>query len=213
MKIQSFEFNMFGVNTYIIFDTATCEAAVVDPGMTAARECARIDNYIESNGLRVKYLINTHMHIDHLFGDEYIEKKYGVGISASTDDSILSSRIAEQARMFRLRTDMPEMLKVDNPLKNGDRLMLGSEPIDIIAVPGHSPGSIALYCPESKFVVTGDALFKNSIGRTDLPGGSHEQLISSITKRLLTLPPDTTVYPGHGPSTTIESELRHNPFL
>lgn len=213
MKIQSFEFNMFGVNTYIIFDTATCEAAVVDPGMTAARECARIDNYIESNGLRVKYLINTHMHIDHLFGDEYIEKKYGVGISASTDDSILSSRIAEQARMFRLRTDMPEMLKVDNPLKNGDRLMLGTEPIDIIAVPGHSPGSIALYCPESKFVVTGDALFKNSIGRTDLPGGSHEQLISSITKRLLTLPPDTTVYPGHGPSTTIESELRHNPFL
>lgn len=213
MKIQSFEFNMFGVNTYIIFDTATCEAAVVDPGMTAAGECARIDNYIESNGLHVKYLINTHMHIDHLFGDEYIEEKYGVGISASTDDSILSSRIAEQARMFRLRTDMPEMLKVDNPLKNGDRLMLGAEPIDIIAVPGHSPGSIALYCPESKFVVTGDALFKNSIGRTDLPGGSHEQLISSITKRLLTLPPDTTVYPGHGPSTTIESELRHNPFL
>ncbi len=213
MKIQSFEFNMFGVNTYIIFDTNTCEAAIVDPGMTTERECARIDNYIESNGLRVKYLINTHMHIDHLFGDEYIAKKYGVGISASTDDSILSSRIAEQARMFRLRTDMPEMLKVDNPLKNGDRLMLGSESIDIIAVPGHSPGSIALYCPESKFVVTGDALFKNSIGRTDLPGGSHEQLISSITKRLLTLPPDTTVYPGHGPSTTIESELRHNPFL
>lgn len=213
MEIQSFEFNLFGVNTYIIFDTNTCEAAIVDPGMTTERECARIDNYIESNGLRVKYLINTHMHIDHLFGDEYIEEKYGVGISASTDDSILSSRIAEQARMFRLRTDMPEMLKVDNPLKNGDRLMLGAEPIDIIAVPGHSPGSIALYCPESKFVVTGDALFKNSIGRTDLPGGSHEQLISSITKRLLTLPPDTTVYPGHGPSTTIESELRHNPFL
>lgn len=213
MKIQSFEFNLFGVNTYIIFDTATCEAAIVDPGMTTERECARIDNYIESNGLHVKYLINTHMHIDHLFGDEYIAKKYGTGISASTDDSILSSRIAEQARMFRLRTDMPEALKVDNPLKNGDRLMLGAEPIDIIAVPGHSPGSIALYCPESKFIVTGDALFKNSIGRTDLPGGSYEQLISSITKRLLTLPPDTTVYPGHGPSTTIESELRHNPFL
>lgn len=213
MKIQSFEFNLFGVNTYIIFDTATCEAAIVDPGMTTERECARIDNYIESNGLHVKYLINTHMHIDHLFGDEYIAKKYGTGISASTDDSILSSRIAEQARMFRLRTDMPEALKVDNPLKNGDRLMLGAEPIDIIAVPGHSPGSIALYCPESKFVVTGDALFKNSIGRTDLPGGSYEQLISNITKRLLTLPPDTTVYPGHGPSTTIESELRHNPFL
>ncbi|MDE6346284.1 MAG: MBL fold metallo-hydrolase [Muribaculaceae bacterium] len=213
MKIQSFEFNLFGVNTYIIFDTNTCEAAIVDPGMTTERECARIDSYIESNGLHVKYLINTHMHIDHLFGDEYIAKKYGTGISASTDDSILSERIAEQARMFHLRTDMPDSLNVDMPLHDGDRLMLGAEPIDVLAVPGHSPGSIALYCPESKFVVTGDALFKNSIGRTDLPGGSYEQLISSITKRLLTLPPDTTVYPGHGPSTTIESELRHNPFL
>lgn len=213
MKIQSFEFNLFGVNTYIIFDTNTCEAAIVDPGMTTERECARIDSYIENNGLHVKYLINTHMHIDHLFGDEYIAKKYGTGISASTDDSILSSRIAEQARMFHLRTDMPEALNVATPLKDGDRLMLGAEPIDVLAVPGHSPGSIALYCPESKFVITGDALFRNSIGRTDLPGGNYSQLISSITKKLMSLPPDTTVYPGHGPSTTIASELRHNPFL
>lgn len=213
MKIQSFEFNLFGVNTYIIFDTNTCEAAIADPGMTTERECARIDSYIENNGLHVKYLINTHMHIDHLFGDEYIAKKYGVGISASTDDSILSERIAEQARMFHLRTDMPDSLNVDMPLHDGDRLMLGAEPIDILAVPGHSPGSIALYCPESKFVITGDALFRNSIGRTDLPGGNYSQLISSITKKLMSLPPDTTVYPGHGPSTTIASELRHNPFL
>lgn len=213
MKIQRFEFNLFGVNTYIIFDVATHEAAVVDPGMTDTRECERIDRYISENTIKVKYLVNTHMHIDHLFGDEYISKKYGVGIAASTDDSILSSRIAEQARMFHLRTDMPDVLNVATPLKDGDRLMLGAEPIDILSVPGHSPGSIALYCPESKFVVTGDALFRGSIGRTDLPGGNHAQLISSITRKLLSLPPDTTVYPGHGPSTTIEWELRNNPFL
>lgn len=213
MKIQNFEFNLFGVNTYIIFDVASKEGAVVDPGMTDVRECERIDSYIALNGITVKYLINTHMHIDHLFGDQYISKKYDVGIAASTDDEILSSRIAEQARMFHLRTDMPDALKVDIPLKDGDRLMLGAEPIDILAVPGHSPGSIALYCPESKFVVTGDALFKFSIGRTDLPGGNHAQLIDSITTKLMTLPPDTTVYPGHGPSTTIATELRHNPFL
>lgn len=213
MKIQNFEFNLFGVNTYIIFDVASKEGAVVDPGMTDARECERIDSYIALNGITVKYLINTHMHIDHLFGDQYISKKYDVGIAASTDDEILSSRIAEQARMFHLRTDMPDALKVDIPLNDGDRLMLGAEPIDILAVPGHSPGSIALYCPESKFVVTGDALFKFSIGRTDLPGGNHAQLIDSITTKLMTLPPDTTVYPGHGPSTTIATELRHNPFL
>lgn len=213
MKIQRFEFNLFGVNTYIIFDVATREAAVVDPGMTDKRECERIDRYISENTIKVKYLVNTHMHIDHLFGDEYISKKYGVGIAASTDDSILSSRIAEQARMFHLRTDMPDVLNVAVPLKDGDRLMLGAEPIDILSVPGHSPGSIALYCPESKFVVTGDALFRGSIGRTDLPGGNYAQLVSSITKKLLSLPPDTTVYPGHGPSTTIEWELRNNPFL
>lgn len=213
MKIQRFEFNLFGVNTYIIFDDDSLEAAIIDPGMTNQRECEEIDRFLTDNGLTVKYLINTHMHIDHLFGDRYVSKKYNVGISASSADMPLASRIAEQARMFGLRTDMPDELKIDNDLKDGDRLTLGHEPIDIIAVPGHSPGSVALYCPESKFVVTGDALFRLSIGRTDLPGGNHSQLLDSISRKLLTLPPDTTVYPGHGPSTTIATELRQNPFL
>lgn len=213
MKIQRFEFNLFGVNTYVMFDVASKEAAIVDPGMTDQRECERIDSFIALNGLKVKYLINTHSHIDHLFGDEYVKRKYGVGVAASTDDLFLSSRIKEQSRMFGLRTDMPDEIKVDLPLHDGDVLKLGTEPIEIISVPGHSPGSVALYCPESKFVVTGDALFRLSIGRTDLPGGNHAQLLDSIMKKLLTLPPDTTVYPGHGPSTTVGNEWRHNPFL
>ena len=213
MKIQSFEFNLFGVNTYIIFDTNTCEAAIVDPGMTTERECARIDSYIENNGLHVKYLINTHMHIDHLFGDEYIAKKYGTGISASTDDSILSERIAEQARMFHLRTDMPDTLNVDMPLHDGDRLMLGAEPIDVLAVPGHSPGSIALYSAEGGFVIGGDVLFKGSIGRTDLQGGNLDTLLDSIHSRLMTLPDSTNVLPGHDRFTTIGAERATNPYI
>ena len=213
MQIQKFEYNLFGVKTYIIYDESSREAAIVDPGMVNADECKAIDDFIIGNSLSVKYLINTHMHIDHLFGDEYVMGKYGVGIAASTDDSILSSRIAEQARMFHLRTDISESLTISTPLKDGDRLRLGKEEIEIFAVPGHSPGSIALYCSESGFVITGDALFRGSIGRTDLPGGNYAQLISSITNKLLTLPPMTVVYPGHGPSSTIAYETNYNPYL
>ena len=213
MQIQKFEYNLFGVNTYIIFDKSSREAAIVDPGMVNADECKAIDDFIIGNSLSVKYLINTHMHIDHLFGDEYVMEKYGVGIAASTDDSILSTRISEQARMFHLRTDISDSLTISTPLKDGDRLRLGKEEIEIFAVPGHSPGSIALYCSESGFVITGDALFRGSIGRTDLPGGNYAQLISSITNKLLTLPPLTVVYPGHGPSSTIAYETTYNPYL
>lgn len=213
MEIKRFEFNLFGVNTYIIYDRASREAAVVDPGMTDDREASALDSFIAANNLTVKYLVNTHMHIDHLFGDEYVMKKYGVGISASELDAFLSSRIAEQARMFHLRTDMADALKIAHPLADGDRLMLGKELIDILAVPGHSPGSIALYCPESKFVITGDALFRGSIGRTDLPGGDYATLIGSITGKLLTLPADTKVYPGHGPATDIAYEASCNPYV
>lgn len=213
MKLQRFEFNMFGVNTYVIYDPDSLEAAIIDPGMVEAHERDAIDRFIADNNLRVKYLLNTHLHIDHVFGDEHVMDKYRVGISASTDDNILSTRIAEQARMFHLRVNVPNVLNIATPLNDGDRLMLGNEPIDVLAVPGHSPGSLAFYCPRSKFVITGDALFNMSIGRTDLPGGDYSQLITSITRQLLPLPVDTKVYPGHGPSTTIEHESKHNPYL
>ena len=102
---------------------------------------------------------------------------------------------------------------LDVELTDGERIYLGKEPIDIIAVPGHSPGSIALYCPESGFVITGDAVFRGSIGRTDLPGGNFETLVRSIRERILSLPPETVILPGHGPETTVESELRSNPYI
>ncbi len=203
---------MFGINTYLVWNQATGEAAVVDPGMINDREQATIDRFISDNGLVVRNLINTHMHVDHIFGDLYIKEKYGVDIAASPADSFLGERAAMQCRMFGLPDDMASV-KIDCELKDGDKIDIGGETVDILSVPGHSPGSLVLYFPESKWAITGDVLFRRSIGRTDLVAGNHSQLIDGITTKLFALPDDTTVYPGHGDPTTIGEEKRENPFL
>ena len=152
------------------------------------------------------------MHLDHIFGNLYIKDKYGIDIAAHQADEFLGLTLSEQARRFHIPVQVtdhgPDIL-----LKDNDRLYLGKEPIDILCVPGHSPGSIALYCPESGFVITGDALFKGSIGRTDLPRGDYGQLIYSIQQRILTLPHDTVILPGHGPEKTVGKEISSNPYI
>lgn len=213
MKLQRFEFNMFGVNTYIAWNPATLEAAVIDPGMSNAAECQLLSDFISRNNLKVTALLNTHLHIDHVLGDDYVERHYGIGLQAGAADSILLDRLQQQAQMFHLRVALPEALHISIALKPGDRIRLGDQFFTVISVPGHSPGSLAFYCAESGFVITGDALFRGSIGRTDLPGGHYPTLVRAITDNLLTLPPATIVYPGHGPSTTIAAEISSNPFL
>lgn len=213
MKVKRFEFNMFGESTYVAYDEATRYAAVIDPGMMNDSECRQLDDYIADNSLIIKWLIATHIHIDHVLGVEHVEKKYGVGLSASTDDSFLAERVAEQARMFHLPISVSDRITVKNILSDGENLPLGDDSFEVITVPGHSPGSIALYSGKSGIVFTGDALFQGSIGRTDLPGGNYAQLIRSISDKLLPLPDSTVVFPGHGPSTTIGNEKRFNPFL
>lgn len=213
MKIVAFEFNYFGVNTYIVWDETTREAAIVDPGMLNQNECDIFANFIKDNKLNVKYLINTHMHIDHVMGDDFVADKYNIGISANKEDAFLGSGREMQAQMFHLRKVKTSPLKIEHQLKQGDKLFLGSEWLEIVEVPGHSPGSIALYSPSDNFIITGDALFNGSIGRTDLPGGDYSTLINNIKNNLLSLPPETIVYPGHGPSTTIYKEKTQNPFL
>lgn len=213
MKVKRFEFNMFGESTYVAYDEATKVAAIIDPGMMSNSECKQLDDYVATNSLKVAMLIATHIHIDHVLGVEYVEKKYGVGLSASSDDSFLADRVAEQARMFHLPISVSERVTVKNKLSDGDNLSLGDDDFEVINVPGHSPGSIALYSKKSGIVFTGDALFQGSIGRTDLPGGNYSTLIRSITDRLLTLPDSTVVFPGHGPSTTIGNEKKFNPYL
>ncbi len=212
MKVKVFSFNMFSVNTYVVWDEATLEAAVIDPGMISDADNRKIADFIDHSGLRVKYLINTHLHIDHTFGNDYIESTYHVGTSAHASDAFLGEQRQAQSRMFGLGINAPA-LGIANQLTDGERLPIGKEYLEVLEVPGHSPGSVALYSPTGGFVITGDALFNSGIGRTDLPGGNHSQLIKSITERLFTLPPDTLVYPGHGPITTIGDERMSNPFF
>lgn len=213
LTVKDFEFNMFGEKTYVVFDPLKRECAVVDPGMMNAAECARFGHFIEEQELKVKYLVATHLHIDHLMGLEYIENSYNVGLSASPLDVFLGERLKWQAEMFHLPVKVPDQIVLANPLEPGDELPLGDDALEVLAVPGHSPGSIALYSRMSEFVLVGDALFRGSIGRTDLPGGDYATLVKSIGTTLGALPPQTKVYSGHGPSTTIAHELATNPFL
>lgn len=212
MKVSRFVFNMFGINTYVMWDPESLEAAIVDPGMIDDDERKALDSFIERNNLKVTQLLNTHMHLDHIFGNAHAKEKYGLDIKAHPEDNFLGLTLRDQAKRFHLPLQFADM-GLDVELHDGDTIYLGKEPIKVFAVPGHSPGSVALYCPESHFVITGDALFKGSIGRTDLPRGSQSQLLDSIRRNLFTLPDDTVVLPGHGPETTVGFEKAHNPYF
>lgn len=213
MKITPFEFNLFGELTYVVWDETSREAAIIDPGMSDKNEEAELDSFISKNGLVVKYMLFTHLHIDHTFGSEFVRNTYGIGATGHEADIPLGTARNHQAQMFRLPMAPLPPLQLDQRVAEGDELWLGKERLIVIHVPGHSKGSVAYYCPESGFVLTGDALFRGSIGRTDLPGGNHAELIKSITDKLLALPDSTVVYPGHGPSTTIGYERRMNPYI
>ncbi len=213
MEIRDFQFNMFAVNTYILWDPASGDGAIVDPGMISSHDNQAVSSFISDNRISLKYLLNTHLHIDHTLGNDYIESHYGLKAFANSNDEFLGERRAEQARMFGLSLPRLTPVEIGRNLTDGKKILLGKEEIIVLQVPGHSPGSVAFYVPSSQFVITGDALFEGSIGRTDLPGGNQRELISSVKSKLLSLPPNTVVYPGHGPATTIGYEKMHNPFL
>lgn len=203
---------MFGLNTYVVWDQTSREAMIIDPGMINNAEEQILSDYISSNHLKVTNLINTHLHLDHTFGNDYVKLAYGVNLQAHSADAPLGEQRAEQGRRFGLRVNLPPV-HIDWQLTEGDHIKLGSSSFDILHVPGHSPGSIVLYDKTDHCLFAGDVLFRHSIGRTDLPGGNHAQLLSGIRNKLFTLPPDTIVYPGHGPATTIGDELNGNPFV
>ncbi len=213
MEIQKFEFNLFGENTYVIWDDATLEAAVVDPGMCDENENEVFDRFVVGKKLKLKEVLLTHMHIDHTFGIEHIESRYSsVTIYAHCADATLGRTRDEQARIFHLPYRLAPVA-ADRYVDDGDTVTLGTERIEALHAPGHSPGSLLYYVPSAKFVLTGDVLFRGSIGRADLPGGNQNQLLRSIASKIAKLPADTVVYPGHGPATTVGTELVHNPYL
>ena len=212
IKVKSFVFNMFGENTYLLWNPETKEATIIDPGMYNTAEEHALDSFIEENGLSVGQLINTHMHLDHIIGDNYVKRHYNVKSAAGSADAFFGEKALTQARMFGMPFE-PEPVSIDIELTDNQHIDICSETATIFSVPGHSPGSIAVYLPKSKCVFTGDVLFESSIGRTDLVGGNHATLLRSIKEKLFTLPDDTKVYPGHGAPTTIGYEKLHNPYV
>lgn len=212
MKIKQIPNNPFQENTYVVWDEATMEAAIVDCGALFPQEEERIDAFVNDNNLKIKYILNTHLHLDHCFGNAWAAERYGVLPMAHEDDETLLARMREQARMFGLPFEV-RTEKLGGYLEDGDVLKLGDNEIRVIHTPGHSRGGLCFYIPAAGWLVSGDSLFEGSIGRTDLEGGSYATLIKSITERLLILPEETVVYPGHGAYTTIGEEKKSNPFL
>jgi glyoxylase-like metal-dependent hydrolase (beta-lactamase superfamily II) len=213
LTIKQFVFNPFEENTYIIVDSETNNAVVVDPGMFNESEQQAFDKFVADNNIKLNMIVNTHLHLDHSFSINYIRQKYGIKLAAHIGDSALGRSIQEQGMRFGFfkRNDQP--VEIDVPITNGDVINVGNGVLNVLHVPGHSQGGVALYAPAEGFVLAGDSLFRGSIGRTDLPGGNHQQLIESIHNKLLSLPDGTTIFPGHGPHTTVVSELAHNPYL
>lgn len=212
MRIARFQFNMLPVNTYVLWDTASRECAIVDAGCYYPKEEETLAEFIDDNKLTVKYSSATHLHFDHCFGNSFVAKKYGVMLCAAEADEFLLQNMIRQCESFGIPF-RGEIQPIGHYISDKDTFDLGHEKLKTIAIPGHSPGSMAFYAPDSGFVLSGDALFQMSIGRTDLPGGNHHQLVESIRTRLLTLPKETIVYPGHGPETEIGIEQIENPFL
>lgn len=211
MNIKIFTFNPIQVNSYLLWDE-TNEAVLIDCGCFTQSEKNELKNFIESNGLKLKVYLNTHLHFDHIFGNPFVEKKLGVSAWANDSDWHWAETIAERVARFGVRYNeqIPPLGRVIN---NGDEIFFGKQRIVAIAVPGHSPGSIAYHLPEHKMLFSGDALFRDSIGRTDFPDSNHNQLLTNIKERLFTLPQETIVYPGHDRSTTIGYEKEYNMFI
>lgn len=212
LKIARFEFSMFGINTYAVWDPISKECAIIDPGMINGRERNALTEFVKKNELKVVHLVNTHLHIDHSIGNAFVEEEYGVPTEASPLDAFLGSGIKNQAEMFGLPFEC-DNVTIRRELKEGDVIKIGEGELKVLHVPGHSPGSLVFYDEHDGFLIAGDVLFQRSIGRTDLPGGDHNALLEGIRGKLLTLPPSTVVYPGHGPATTIGDELKSNPFF
>lgn len=211
MKYQSFTFNPVQENTYLLWDEQTLEAAIVDTGAWDRQEEQSLAGSIEALGLKLKYALQTHAHFDHTFGLPFVHRTYGLKPVFHKDEVDIYRQMPSMAARFGLNMG-GGMPAIGQLLSDGDELLLGTTVIRLIHTPGHTPGSSAFYIPEAGLLFCGDTLFQQSIGRTDLPGGSYEDELDSIKNKLFCLPDDTKVLPGHGPSTTVGWEKQNNPY-
>jgi len=210
LNVQRFTFNPVQENTYVVYNDEK-DCCIIDPGCYFAAEEKALTDFVEENGLKPVYLLNTHCHLDHIFGNRFIHKKYGLILHLHPLEKAVLALGPASGNMWQMPFD-----NYDGDLKfidEGDTIQLGNETFEILFTPGHSPGSICFYSKVHKFIISGDVLFNGSVGRTDLPGGSFDTLQQSIKTKMYMLPEDVIVYPGHGDSTTIGDEMKTNPFV
>lgn len=204
--------NPFGENLYILWDEASHEAVVVDPGMMRDEERDMVTKFIGEHNLNVKHVLLTHLHLDHVTSARWLADQTGADVCGCALDAPLGRELPEQVAQFHLKV-VCEPLTLDRNLAEGDTIPLGDEVIQVLHVPGHSPGGLAFYLPESGLLISGDTIFNGSVGRTDLMGGDMAQLLNSIREKIFTLPDETVIASGHGPTTTVADEKRFNPFV
>jgi glyoxylase-like metal-dependent hydrolase (beta-lactamase superfamily II) len=210
LKIKSFEFSPIQENTYILYNEVN-DCIIIDPGCYYDDEKEELLQYINKMGLTPRMLLNTHCHLDHVFGNKFIAEKFGLTLQIHENEKPVLAFAPASGLMYNLPFDNYAGDFIF--LKENETIKLGKDDLKVLLIPGHSPGSLGFYCEKEQFVISGDALFYHSIGRTDLPLGDHETLIRSIREKLFTLPGETKVYSGHGPVTSIGEEKTENPFL
>jgi hydroxyacylglutathione hydrolase len=209
-QIKVFTFNPVQENTYLLYNEQN-ECIIIDPGCYFDDEKDQLKSFINLNKLQPRMLLNTHCHLDHVFGNKFVSEEYKLTLQTHPLEKQVLELAPSSGLMFNLPFDNYQGEVIY--LEEGDVISLGDDQLEIIHAPGHSPGSICFYCAKQKFIIGGDVLFQNSIGRTDLPFGSHEDLIRNIKEKLFKLPGDVKVYSGHGPETTIGEEMKGNPYL
>jgi hydroxyacylglutathione hydrolase len=210
IKIKSFIFNPFQVNTFVLYDE-TPECLIIDAACFHKEEFNSLFDFITKHSLKPMAVLNTHGHVDHLTGTARVCEKYSIGLFMHSGDQPLLESVVDYGRSFGFTIEAPPQPQAW--LKDGEIFHFGNSEITAWHTPGHSPGSLVFYAQDANFLISGDVLFAGSIGRADLPGGDYNQLINSIQTKILVLPGDTRVFPGHGPETTVVSETDHNPFL
>jgi glyoxylase-like metal-dependent hydrolase (beta-lactamase superfamily II) len=210
ITIQNFVFNPFHVNTYLLYDE-TGECVIIDAGCYFPKEKNELVNFIEKKNLKPVHLLNTHGHIDHLLGNLFLSEKYKLKPEAHILEVPMFNMASEQGKMFGIESDPPPDVQIY--LDENSEITFGHSNLKVLHTPGHTVGSISFYSTDQKFVITGDVLFYESIGRTDLPGGNYDVILRSIKEKLFVLPDDYSVYSGHGQSTTLLHEKKNNRFL
>ena len=211
MKIARLIFNPLQENTYVVWDD-TLEAVVIDAGNMSEKENATLEQFLSERGLKPVYALNTHGHFDHLMGVEFLRSRYGAKFAVSSKDKFLVESAKQNAAMFGIGGgDIVEVIDVD--LEGMQSIKFGQTELQIITTPGHTPGHVVFYEPQAKVLFTGDTLFRESIGRTDLPGGDYSWIMNSILEKIIPLGDDVKLYPGHGETSDIGHESMYNPFV